>query len=94
MVGELIQGAVNEFRDEHDASDPLTTVGRFVGSAFDLEAMSELVEIAGNMDGGLDGVLPEVEPAPDLQLAQNNTNTMNGIDPMMASGPSFGNPYT
>ena len=56
--------------------------------------MSELVEIAGNMDGGLDGVLPEVEPAPDLQLAQNNTNTMNGIDPMMASGPSFGNPYT
>lgn len=94
MVGELIQGAISEFRDDNDASDPLATVGRFVGAAFDLEVMSEVVEIAGNMEGGLDGVFPETEQTPALDNTLNNINKTN-VDPMFANGPTFGgNTYT
>ena len=93
MVGELIQGITNEIRDEHDASDPLTTLGRFVGKGFELGALNETLEIAGDMGGGLAGILPEVDVQPQLD------NTLNAsldttIDPMFANGPSFNNNFT
>ncbi|MBL4804791.1 MAG: hypothetical protein JKY71_07990 [Alphaproteobacteria bacterium] len=89
MVGELIQSGLDELRDPNDASDPLTTVGRFVGIGIEMEAWGEMLEIAGDMDGGVGGILPEVEPQP--QLAQNLDTS---IDPMMAKGPSFGSPFS
>ncbi len=85
MVGELIQGALNEIRDENDASDPLATLGRFVGKGFELGALNETLEIAGDMGGGLAGILPDVEPAPEMAPAMKTD-----IDPAFATGPSFG----
>lgn len=89
MVGELIQGALNEFRDENDASDPIATLGRFVGRGFELEALNETLEIAGDMGGGLDGFIQDATPAPGAAPTVKTT-----IDPAFASGPSFGNSPT
>lgn len=68
MAGELVQGILGEFRDPEDASDPLSTLGRFVGTGMDLAAMGEVVEIAGDIGGGLAFGAPDTTPAPDLQL--------------------------
>lgn len=85
MVGELIQGALNEIRDENDASDPLATLGRFVGKGFELGALNETLEIAGDMDGGLAGILPDADPALEVAPAVKVE-----VDPAFATGPSFG----
>lgn len=89
MVGELIQGGLDELRDPNDTSDPVNTVQVFVGADIEFHSWGEMLEIAGDMGGGLDGILPEPAPQPEIYPQLNTT-----IDPMMAKGPSFGNPYS
>ena len=88
MVGELIQGIKNELSDPNDASDPLNTVGRFVGAGIAVGAWGEMLEIAGDMEGGLAGLVTDPVPQPAMDPQLNTT-----VDPMMASGPSFGKPF-
>lgn len=84
MVGELLQGMVNELRDPNDASDPLSTVGRFIGTGIDMAAMGAAVEVVGGIDGGVSmGPAPVAQPQPALD------NTLNAA-PMTPPTPGMG----